>query len=202
MNQTKQPRRGRLKMNHLRTVILETKRLILRPFTYDDVNDVYYNWARNPKVTKYLTWTTHESLEMTRKVIASWIKQNENPQNYQWCIEYKGNHQAIGSIGVVSMKEDISAVEIGYCISEKYWYQGITAEAFHRIITFMFEEVDCNRIFAKYDVNNPNSGKVMEKTGLKYEGTLLGGGRNNTGICDITVYGITKKMYFDSKIYG
>lgn len=183
-------------MNHLGTVILETKRLRLRPFKEGDVTDMYNNWASSDNVTRYLTWPTHESKEITKMIVDLWVSKNEEEKNYQWCIEWKANHQAIGSFGVVSLDEDIDAVEIGYCIGEKYWNKGISTEAFKEVIKFFFEEVKCNRIFAKHDLKNPNSGIVMKKAGLEYEGTLPEAGRNNTGICNIAIYGITRKMYF------
>lgn len=111
------------------------------------------------------------------------------------CVEWKENGEAIGSFGVVAMDEDISEVEIGYCIGEDYWNRGITSEAFGEVIEFLFTKVECNRITARHDVCNPNSGKVMKKAGLLYEGTLAEAGKNNTGICDMAVYGITKKYY-------
>lgn len=186
---------GGLGMKHLGTALLETERLILRPFKESDDIDMYNNWASNDAVTKYLTWPTHGSLEISQRVLASWMNDYSDISNYQWCIEYKENHQAIGSFGVVHLEEDIDAVEIGYCIGEEYWNKGITSEAFERVIKFLFEEVGCNRISARHDANNPNSGKVMKKVGLQYEGTLKEAGRNNTGICNMEVYGMTKAMY-------
>ena len=182
-------------MNHLGTKILETKRLILRPFKETDVEDMYDNWASNDNVTRYLTWPAHASREVSKSVVDLWVSNNEDMRNYQWCIELKDNQQAIGSIGIVHMEEEIDSVEIGYCIGEEYWNRGITSEAFKEIIKFLFEEVACNRIFAQHDVHNPNSGKVMKKSGLLYEGTLLEAGKNNTGICDMAVYGITRNVY-------
>lgn len=58
-----------------------------------------------------------------------------------------------------------------------------------------FEEVGANRVCAKHDTNNPNSGKVMEKAGMKYEGTLRQCARNNQGIVDCAVYSILKEEY-------
>lgn len=182
-------------MKHLGTVVLETERLILRPFTVNDANHMYCNWASNDKVTKFLTWPTHQSADISSMVISSWIDGYQSLANYQWCIEYKENHQAIGSFGVVHLEENIQAVEIGYCIGEDYWNKGITSEAFEKVIHFLFQEVECNRIYARHDVKNPNSGKVMIKSGLLYEGTLREAGKNNTGICDVAVYGITKGIY-------
>jgi [ribosomal protein S5]-alanine N-acetyltransferase len=182
-------------MNHLGTKTLETGRLILRPFRKTDLEDMYHNWASNSNVTKYLTWPTHTSMEITKSVLDLWVSQYEDVKNYQWCIEWKANKQAIGSLGIVHMEKELNAVEIGYCIGEEYWNKGITSEALQEVIKFLFEKVDCNRIAARHDVCNPNSGKVMKKSGLLYEGTLLQAGKNNTGICDMVVYGITRKIY-------
>jgi len=182
-------------MNHLGTKILETERLILRPFKETDVENMYNNWASNNNVTQYLTWPTHISKDVTKSVVDFWVSKNEDLKNYQWCIEWKENNQAIGSFAVVQIEEEINALELGYCIGEEYWNRGITSEAFKEVIRFFFEEVKCNRIFARHDICNPNSGKVMKKSGLLYEGTSLEAGKNNTGICDVVIYGITKKAY-------
>lgn len=61
------------------------------------------------------------------------------------------------------------------------------------------EEVEVNRIHARHDRKNPNSGKVMEKCRLKYEGTLRQASRNNQGICDVAWYGLLRKDYFRNK---
>lgn len=182
-------------MKHLGTTILETKRLILRPFRETDVDDMYHNWANSDSVTKYLTWPAHTSREVTKSVVDEWVSKNHELNNYQWCIEWKENRQAIGSLGIVQIEEDIQAMEVGYCIGEEYWNRGILSEALKEVVKFLFERVDCNRVSAKHDVCNPNSGKVMKKAGLLYEGRLLGAGKNNTGICDLDIYGITKERY-------
>jgi [ribosomal protein S5]-alanine N-acetyltransferase len=186
-------------MKHLGTVMLETERLILRPFKTSDANDMYHNWASNHNVTKFLTWPTHQSVHISESVINSWVEDYNSLAHYQWCVEYKENNEAIGSFGVVHLDENTQTVEIGYCIGEDYWNKGITSEVFQKVIQFLFDEVDCNRIYARHDVNNPNSGKVMMKSGLVYEGTLKEAGKNNTGICDVAVYGLTKSMYSKRK---
>lgn len=182
-------------MKHLGTIKLETERLILRPFRVEDSEDMYRNWASSDHVTKFLTWPTHSSIDVTKMVVNSWIERNADLKSYQWCMEYKENHRAIGSIGVVHVDERVDAMEIGYCIGENYWHLGITTEALKRIMQFLFDEVGVNRLLAKHDVKNPNSGKVMKKAGLFYEGTNRQAGRNNTGICDISVYAVTKDQY-------
>lgn len=69
------------------------------------------------------------------------------------------------------------------------------SEAFSAVISFLFKEVGMNRIWAGHDIDNPNSGKVMKKCGLNYEGTLRKSGWNNCGIVDICIYGILRSEY-------
>jgi [ribosomal protein S5]-alanine N-acetyltransferase len=177
-------------MKNLGTETIETKRLILRKFTPSDAENMYKNWAGDAEVTKHLTWPTHPSVEVSRMVIDLWIKDYSDDKNYQWCIELKRSGEAIGSISAVDLKENIEAVEIGYCIGRDYWNQGVTTEAFEAAIKFFFEEVGVKRIESRHDPLNPGSGKVMLKCGLKYEGTRIKADRNNSGICDVAMYGI------------
>ena len=62
-------------MEHLGTRILETDRLILRPFTSEDTEAMYRNWASDPEVSKFLTWPAHTSPEVTSQVIDSWVQE-------------------------------------------------------------------------------------------------------------------------------
>ncbi|MFT5872469.1 MAG: ribosomal-protein-alanine N-acetyltransferase [Clostridium sp.] len=177
-------------MKNLGSKTIETERLILRKFQLSDANDMYKNWASDDEVTKFLTWPTHTDVEVSRMVLDTWLKGYSDDKNYQWCIELKSTGEAIGSIGVVENKENIDAVEIGYCIGRKFWNQGLTSEAFKALIRFFFQEVGVNRIEARHDSLNSNSGKVMLKCGLKYEGTRIKADRNNMGICDVVMYGL------------
>ena len=186
-------------MNGTGTALLETKRLILRPFTMDDAHDMYHNWANNTHVTRFLTWPVHESEADSAQILATWIKDYEDPNTYQWCIQLKKNQQAIGCIGVVHQNEEIDAVELGYCLSEECWRQGIMTEALKSVVRYLFEKAGCNRVSAKHDVNNPNSGRVMKAAGMQYEGTLLQSSKNNQGICDMSVYAITRDFFLQSE---
>ena len=182
-------------MKHLGTITLETERLILRRYVPDDAEDAFNNWTNSETVTKYLTWSPHGTLDVTRGYIQYCIDGYKNADNYNWVIEYKENGQAIGSISVVRLAEEIACAEIGYCLSEKYWGKGIMPEALGRVIAFLFREVGVNRIQATHDTNNPKSGRVMEKCGLQYEGTLRQAGKNNQGIGDKVVRAILREDY-------
>ena len=183
-------------MNHMDTVKIETKRLLLRQFTENDALAAFHNWTSDEKVTEFLRWPTHKSIDITKNVLMDWIKSYEKKNFYQWAIELKVINEPIGTISVVDIKENLNIVHIGYCIGSKWWNQGITSEAFSGITPFLFDEVKVNRIESQHDPNNPNSGKVMVKCGLKYEGILRQADFSNKGIVDAAMYSILASDYY------
>lgn len=176
-------------MTHCGPIIIETPRLTLRPFAESDAQNMFSNWASDPEVTKFLTWPTHESVEVTRKVIGFW-SDRDNLTNYNWCIALKPNDEAIGSIAAVAIDEESESLEIGYCISKRFWGQGIVPEAAKALIKTLFQRTGAKRITAKHDLNNPNSGKVMQKAGMRFLETREA--ENNTGKCTVAVYAIDR----------
>ena len=178
-------------MNHLGTKKIETERLILRPFVVEDAQAMYENWASDDEVTRFLTWPTHGSQEISKMVLEDWISHYGEATFYQLAIVVKGEKDdPIGSISVVEMDDMVGKVQIGYCIGKNWWRQGITSEALQGVMDFLFDQVVAQRVEAKHDANNPNSGMVMKKCGMKYEGTIRRSERNNQGICDSCWYGI------------
>lgn len=182
-------------MQHKGTITIETDRLMLRRFNHDDVDAVFQNWTGDDKVTKFLRWPTHENKAVTKDVLSDWISQYSNASFYQWTIVLKSLNETIGTISVVAMDEKVKKVQIGYCIGSKWWHCGYTSEALSAIIAFFFEQVGVNRIEAIHDSENPNSGKVMQKCGLMYEGTLRQADWNNRGIVDACMYGMLASDY-------
>lgn len=169
-------------LHHTGTVRIETERLVLRPFRETDAQSMFDNWASDPEVTRFLTWPTHQSVETTRQVIRLWT--NLPSDSYNWCIALKDTDEPIGSIAVVSADGD--TLEIGYCISRKHWGKGVTPEAARAVVRHLFDNVGARRVIAKHDVNNPNSGRVMQKIGMVYLETRAA--ENNTGPCTVNIW--------------
>ena len=147
---------------------METHRLILRPFRIEDAEDMFSNWASDPEVTRFLTWPTHTDADVSREVLNSWIPQYEDGSFFNWAIEWKENGSVIGNISVVRLIEETETADIGYCISRDYWGRGIMPEALRAVTDYLFDTVGVNRVTACHDVNNPKSGQVMQKAGLKF----------------------------------
>ena len=184
-------------MNHKGTIKLETERLMLRPFVIEDVKAAFRNWMSDEKVTEFLRWPTHKDILISERVIKEWIAEYEKDKAfYQWAIVPKDLNEPIGTISVVDMNERVDMVHIGYCIGSKWWNMGYMSEAFAGVIPFLFEEVKAQRIESQHDPNNPSSGKVMVKCGLKYEGTLRKADWSNKGIVDAAMYALLAEEYF------
>lgn len=182
-------------MEHKGTIRLETDRLILRQFKIEDAENVFNNWASDDEVTKYLTWPTHSSVEMSRGYMEFCINGYNEKNVYQWGMEMKNSHELIGNISVVKIIDEIDSVELGWVIGRKWWGNGYTAEAAERLLEFFFTEVSVNRICAGHDIDNPNSWRVMQKIGMKYEGTLRQSGKNNQGIVDMANYSVLREEW-------
>jgi len=159
-------------MTHLGTKTLETPCLILRKYQLSDAEDMYHNWANSPAVTRFLSWEPHKDAEETRQVIIRFIEAYQKDDNYNWTLELKEIGQVVGSLAVVNLHERHGKCELGYCLSERFWGRGLMAEAVARVIDFLFTEVGLHRVAALHSTLNPASGKVMEKNGMKLEGTL------------------------------
>lgn len=171
-------------MNKAGTQLIETQRLILRRFTVDDAEDMYHNWASDPEVARYMPWPVHSSVQVTKNLLTDWISRYEDGSYFNWVMEYKETGVAIGNISVVKLNENTEAADVGYCMSRTYWGQGLMPEALEAVMTYLFDVVGLNRVAASHDVNNPKSGRVMDKVGMRREGILRGAGKNNQGIYD------------------
>ena len=180
-------------MNKTGTQQLLTHRLILRPFRIEDAQDMFDNWASDPEVTRFLTWPTHTGVDVTRRVLSGWISRYGDGGFFNWAIEWKETGSVIGSIAVVRLDEETEAAEIGYCMGRAFWGRGIMPEALRAIMDYLFDTVGISRIAARHDVNNPKSGRVMQKAGMRPEGILRGAGKNNQGICDEAYYAALRR---------
>jgi len=179
-------------MNKVGTKTIETERLILRRLKHEDAQEMFDGWCNDPEVTKYLTWGPHGNVDITKMLLKQWVPLYENGDYFNWGMELKGSGKLIGNISVVQVREDIGEALIGYCMNRTYWGNGYMPEALRAVEDFLFGVVGMNRVCATHDVNNPKSGRVMQKAGMKYEGTLRQAGLNMQGICDSVCYSMIR----------
>ena len=120
---------------------LETNRLILRPFTIEDAQEMFFGWASNPEVTKYLTWNTHKDIEETKKILSLWIDEYEKPERLNFAIELKKEDKLIGGIDVVGYLGGVHGTPvIGYNLARNYWGNGYMTEACRCVMEYLFSK--------------------------------------------------------------
>ena len=149
--------------------VIETKRLILRPFRQPDLCD-FNEYASVPGVGEMAGWKHHETIEKTQKVLDMFIKEDKT-----FAIVFKKNNKVIGSIGVEKYELEDELTEfngyygrkIGYVLSKDYWGKGIMPEAVGAVISYLFNDLNLDFLTcAYYDFNN-QSKRVQEKCGFK-----------------------------------
>lgn len=148
-------------------MILETKRLILRPWVQDDAESLY-EYAKDPGVGPIAGWPPHTSVENSRAIIRDVLSADET---YAVCL--KEDNRAIGSIGLISPMQshteiDANELEIGYWIGVPFWGRGLIPEAAGRLIRHAFEDLGCSALWCGYYEGNERSRRCQEKCGFTF----------------------------------
>lgn len=167
-------------MRAVGTQVIQTQRLLLRPFERADAGQVFENYGSDEKVNRYIRFAPCASLKAAKAFIAMHLQQyRENDAFYGWAITLDG--AVIGSIGLFDVDEDSEQCELGYSIGSRWWKQGYATEAAKAVLDYGFENIQAHRIFASYHVENVASGKVLARIGMKEEGILRDGQKNADG---------------------
>ena len=178
--------------SHLPTLL--TPRLILRPARMSDAEDMY-EYSRDPEVARHVLWDAHTSIHQTRAYLRFLIRQYRNASPATFVIALRGSGKVIGTIGFMWLQTDNRSAEIGYSLSRAYWNQGIMSEALKVVLEFGFTKLGLNRIEAQHEFDNPASGRVMLKAGMRHEGTLRQRVYNKGRYADVELYAIVRSDF-------
>ena len=148
-------------------MILETKRLILRPWEEADAEECY-RYAKDPLVGPAAGWPVHTSIENSRQVIRNVLMV---PETY--AIVLKETGLPVGSIGLhhSDLAKGEEEAELGYWIGVPYWGQGLVPEAAREVLRHAFEDLHLERVWCAYYDGNEKSKKVQEKLGFRHQWT-------------------------------
>lgn len=158
-------------MNDLGTRTIETDRLILRKFCIEDAEQMFYGWASDLSVSRFLFWEPHKDIDETRNILEGWI-QKYKKNSYNWAVQSKDTGKLIGSICCANMNKYDHNCEVGYCYGSKYWGQGYATEALKAVIDYLFNECNLHVIESLHHEKNIASGIVMSKAGMTKECVL------------------------------
>jgi|LAHS01.1.fsa_nt_gb ribosomal-protein-alanine N-acetyltransferase len=144
---------------------LKTKRLLLRPFAPGDGPGMFASYCHDEEVCRYLTWNPHPCLADTEAFLNFKLAEQKEPYHYDWLITKEG--RIIGSINVVKIYPE-QGFEIGYCLERKSWGFGYMSEAFHAVLTYLFDS-GYHYAIMKAQLENSRSRHVIEKQGFHYD---------------------------------
>jgi RimJ/RimL family protein N-acetyltransferase len=142
-------------------MILETKRLILRPLTPGDFEAVH-SWAGNPENTRYMAWGPNTE-EQTREFLAAFVTAGKD-----FAVVLKDTGNVIGSCGVYPDKNNDTG-ELGWILHKNYWKHGYGTELGGELIRFGFETLKLRRLTAPCAAINYGSCRLMERNAMRRE---------------------------------
>ncbi len=173
---------------------LETPRVTLRAFTMDDIDEVFA-YAKNPNVGPSAGWPTHLTKEDSRSAVTMFTSGEDDI----WAIISKETGRLIGSVGLHrdSRRSNPAARSLGYVLDEGYWGRGLATESAAEVIRYAFEDAaGIDIVTAVHYPFNPKSGRVMQKCGMRHEGTIRMATRRYDGkVFDNVCYSITREEW-------
>ena len=174
--------------------VLETRRLHLRPLRMQDAADMY-RYSSDPEVSRHVLWEPHESIRHTRAVLRAALRQYRSGAPSSFAIERREDRRMIGTIGFMWINCEHRSGEVGYSLARDCWNQGYATEALEAVLHFGFDTLRLNRIEAQHEVDNPASGRVMEKCGMRCEGTLRQRVFNKGRYSDVRLYAALREEF-------
>ena len=152
--------------------MLETKRLILRPWQESDADNLY-EYAKDPDIGYPAGWPAHTSVENSREVIKFVLSA---PETYAVCLK---DGKVIGSVGLklkdnTDMTDREDECELGYWLGKPFWGQGLIPEACRELLRYAFEYLNMQAVWCGYYEGNEKSYRVQQKLGFVYQYTTRG----------------------------
>lgn len=173
-------------------MILETKRLIIRPIALDDKNEIF-EYRSDREANKYQGWipTTVGDVETFIGKISKQI--NEPGTWFQFVITEKETQKIVGDLGVHFFDSENMQVEIGCTVNKYFQHNGYATEAVKKVIDYLFKEQSKHRIIASIDPENENSIRLVERIGFRKEAHFVESLWVNGNWVDDLIYALIEK---------
>lgn len=171
-------------------IVLETARLRIRSYEEADIAELIpLIGAREVAAT-----TGRIPHPYTEEDARQFLAQIETDREVSLAVTLRDDDVFIGGIGLRVM-EEYQHAELGYWLGVPYWGQGYATEAAREMLRYGFEQLRLHRIFASHFENNPPSGKVLKKLGMKYEGCQRQHVYKFGQFLDLELYGLLRQEW-------
>lgn len=151
-------------------MILQTERLVLRPWKESDA-EALYEYAKDNRIGPPAGWPPHKSVEESRAIIRTVF---DRPGVF--AVILRGTDKAIGCIGVICGRESNFPIpdnegEISYWLGVPFWGQGLIPEAMREVIRYAFEDLGLRNLWCGYFDGNEKSRRAQQKCGFRHHHT-------------------------------
>lgn len=185
-----------------RPPVLTGPRLWLRPLDESDA-DALFAGAGNPNVTRFTLWEHHksrdESLAFLRHYVPEHYRERE-PDPLGIVLRESGiDGPVVGCVGCHWASEKNRAMEFGYWIGEPHWGRGLVAEAARLLVDYAFDSFPVERVQAHCFAENTGSARVLEKLGLRFEGTHRAALHHRGRFWDLKMYAVLRAEWAASR---
>ncbi|MBM0066357.1 GNAT family N-acetyltransferase [Alkalicoccobacillus gibsonii] len=170
--------------------IIETDRLVLRPFNLEDAEDLFLITS-DKEVVNYV-FPPHQAMSEVNILLSTFYMKEPIGK---YAVVYKENNKLIGTCELHLLNNPLNA-EIGYLLNKTYWGKGLIPEALNALLNLAFTELNLNRVEAKFNELNANSERVLKKIGMQKEGIFRDNSMMNNELINDVQYAITKRDYF------
>ncbi|MDX9692469.1 MAG: GNAT family N-acetyltransferase [Acholeplasmataceae bacterium] len=170
---------------------LETKRLILRALTMNDL-EAFFNYCKKETIGPNAGWKPHETIEESLRILSMMMSENE-----VWGIELKDNKTLIGTVGLHVRNFDNAMAnqkEMGYVLDDTYWGQGLMTEAVTSVLDYAFDELELDHVLCGHALSNARSKRVIEKNKFLYTHNETRDHFDGTKI-EIAMYTLNKDLW-------
>ncbi len=170
---------------------IETDRLILRPRTFLDTDGIF-EIDSDEEICRLSLGTLVQSKAEARRRVELEMAYVERGHPVPWSVVRREDREFIGTCGIVSLNDSADTIELGFASRRAYWNQGYATEALTACIELLFRETEFYRIECQCWPENLASRRVMEKSGMAFEGVLRSARKSAYGRHDACIYAILR----------
>ena len=157
-------------------LLLETERLLLRPFEFSDA-EVMFTLDSNPKVHLYLGNNPVTSIDQCYGYIESIRNQYNKHGIGRFIAELKDTKEVIGWAGLKLVTEEennhVNFYDVGYRLLEEYWRKGYASEAAKAWVDYAFQVMQLPTLYAMAHIDNVGSNTIIQNLGFTQKNQYL-----------------------------
>lgn len=159
-------------LTHCGSQEIRTNRLLLRPFRYNDDDDMLQYWVSDPKIQSMYSEPIYSTKDEVKGLLDKYISSYQREDYYRWAIIERASNACIGQLAIFLVDNKNHFCEIEYCIGNQFQRKGYCSEAVQAIVDYAFHNINIHKMQVCHKENNIASKGVIQKCGFTYEGTL------------------------------